>query len=66
MKCQNCQRDNPDPKPVCTRLPGRPANNGRSHAYSTKTTVWCGLCRGNYMGKWKWPPKPKKSKPSAG
>ncbi len=60
MKCQNCKKDNPDPKPVLRRLPGRPANNGRSHAYGGKPEVWCGLCRGSNPGRWKYAPAAKK------
>lgn len=48
--------------PVLVRLPGRPANNGRSHAYGGKPEMWCGKCRFNYLGSWKHVPKAKKKK----
>lgn len=53
MTCDNCKKPSDDCVAVKERLPGRPANNGRSHAYGGKVKNWCGKCRTENRGRWK-------------
>lgn len=50
--CKKCGKDNPNPKDVLPLVPGT-----KPKKFADKPEFWCGMCRFNYMGAWKYPPK---------